>query len=281
MAAITFHNSPSGTFIIGVANENVSNNVKRHAIYFPKAEDLASLHIEDVELSDFSSTDSESIALTADDDSQAGKTSFWASNALVAFPSLDAPESFDGPYPTPAQEIAYRYRAGLRITLESLVKRASMDEEVGGIVELYDTSDEDDQSTSSGDSSAAPHVPLNFTPRPRFCPEQLKELSAVHKETVVDLRERGCSLTAAVHCGRPGCKNLVRDSKALVYHQHIHNVYDKSYKCSGCRAYFSKRFELTMHLCVCPKALPDQLTASPPSPVRGTFLRVLSRITSR
>ncbi|KAJ7067319.1 hypothetical protein C8F01DRAFT_1079442 [Mycena amicta] len=238
MAAITFHNSPSGTFIIGVANENVSDSVKRHAIYFPKAEDLASLHAK-------TSTSATSAAPTL------SKASFWASNALVAFPLLDAPESFDGPYPTPAQEIAYRYRAGLRITLESpvpFVKRVSMDEEIGGIVELYDTSDEDDQSTSSGDSSAAPHVPLNFTPRPRFCPEQLKELSAVHKETVVDLRERGCSLTAAVHCGRPGCKNLVRDSKALVYHQHIHNVYDKSYKCSGCRAYFTKRFELTMHL---------------------------------
>nr|GAT47406.1 proline racemase [Mycena chlorophos] len=217
MAASAVDFRASNGLVLGFANDNVPVHVKRRAMYFPRVEDFAARPCsqkEDIELAPISSCcrnssytpcsrtgirPGDEIVLSSDAASvssmtccnEADRESVRAAECLVAFPSLEKENVRTHAAWTPAQDIAHRYRAGLRIPLD-------------------------------GTEEPGPH------------------------------RTRKHSRS-------------IRDSRTLVYNQHIHNVYDKSWKCDGCGTPFIKRYELTQHLCDCPKmlAIQDEMTSRP------------------
>ncbi|KAF7312704.1 Proline racemase [Mycena indigotica] len=263
MPAITFRATEG--MVLGLPDEDVPAHVKRYAMYLPNAEDFARIQAE-IQLDTLSQEDGDDSVLSMDNSVMSvDDASFWAANALVAFPSSQQPsEANSGP--TPAQSIANRYRAGLPIGLDSALTL-----QAGSDTNSYDMLEEVEETFAREPSFA----PLNFAVRARFCSQSLKQLATVRKES---FGERGTGLREDASCSR---SDFAQNSKALVFHQHMRNVYEKSWKCEPCGAFFTKRYELTDHLCTCPQALMVQdMFTSRPSPVRETFKRVLSKFTS-
>jgi len=102
------------------------------------------------------------------------------------------------------------------------------------------------------------------------------------------MNECGLGEQDSLVCKRPGCRDTLRDVKALTYHLHIHNIHDRlvrfltclskgcylsfhvlwltfcrSFACSKCDGRYETRRELTMHICQ------RRLKSPPTSPIRG------------
>ncbi|KAG6865434.1 hypothetical protein C0991_002595 [Blastosporella zonata] len=225
---------------------------KRHAIYF----------------SSKASFDSK-WNLAADDDE-----SIWEYSAPVVpkerSPSTDTCSSTAS---SAAQEIATRYRA--RIPLAEL--RTS----VSPSSEEYEESDA--SWTTALDNTLYP--PEQSPPVPKTdnlialcCPSHGEELSGSLREAVEIMEKNGRTDNDQLVCHRPGCRDVVRNLKALTYHLHVHNIHDETLMimCHLSRKKFDYSFQLVLHCC---RYEAGRIRSSPSSPLKQVFFRVLSRFT--
>lgn len=171
---------------------------------------------------------------SADDDDE----STWEFSAPVAPSSRSSSCSTSGTnYSTPAQEIVIRYRANL--PLDSPDTRSST------------------SSASSDDSwEIAPpedaNIPLDYASvvaerdlkavhrRSRLAALEetvrFRSISRSHmyefvcgqrEEAMASMKKHGLGEHDGLVCHRPGCRDTLRDVKALMFHLHIHNIHDQ------------------------------------------------------
>jgi hypothetical protein len=171
----------------------------------------------------------------ADDD-----LSTWEFCAPVAPSSRSSSSSTSGTASsTPAQEIIIRYRAGL--SLDSLVTRSSSPAsdspaDSGEIASLANASPSFD-----GPSVVEAEKDLKATYRQsrlealedtvRF--RSVLQLPAYEftydqrDEAMAAMKKYGMGEHDILVCHRPGCRDTLRDVKALMFHLHIHNIHDQ------------------------------------------------------
>lgn len=115
--AITFHDLVS--YSLGVNPNDLPVNIKRNGIYIPKPETVDQMELVDATLFRTEPVDYD------DDD-----ISTWEFHAPVASISWQSDASIcTSPSQTPAQDVVYRYRAGLKVDLgEPIAKRSSSPE---------------------------------------------------------------------------------------------------------------------------------------------------------
>ncbi|KAJ6512668.1 hypothetical protein C8R45DRAFT_1087812 [Mycena sanguinolenta] len=269
--SITFHDLVS--YSLGVAPDDTPVHIKRHGVYFPNTEHVKE-EVEDVELVDATFFRPEVV----DDDD----ISTWEFRAPVASSlswNSDASTCVSSPYQTPAQDVAYRYRAGLKVDLgeySSLPETSKADKADA-------TSFWDDSESYSGSSFEARSTisslslpfPTNQPVKPLFRASRANALLDIREEALAVLKADKLGQHDPVVCHRPDCRDTLPNMKALMYHLHIHNMHDRSYECELCGKRFESRRYLVMHPC------PKLPTSCPSSPIRDTFMRVLSKITSR
>ncbi|KAJ7168646.1 hypothetical protein C8R46DRAFT_1218041 [Mycena filopes] len=279
--AITFHDLVA--YSLGVnPDTDVPVNVKRNGIYIPNPKSDVGEAEGDVELVDATLFRTEPASYADDDDIStweftapvASTTLSWRSDASTVAASLS-------PSQTPAQDLVYRYRAGLKVDLGERSSSSSSGEGSKG----SDGSEEswfDDDSSSAVSfgtySSSISSLSLPFLaqqePKPLFRASRANALLDIRDEALAVIREDGLTEHQPVVCHRPDCRDTLPNMKALMYHLHIHNMHDRLYKCEACGKRFESRRYLTMHPC------PRLATSCPSSPIH-TFMRVLTKITSR
>ncbi|KAJ7111957.1 hypothetical protein C8R44DRAFT_856529 [Mycena epipterygia] len=270
--SITFHDLVS--YSLGMAAEQTPVAVKRNAVYFPMTE-----HVELVDATFFRPEVVDFQTELVDDD---GST--WEFHAPVASSTSwnsDASTRCASPYPTPAQDVVYRYRAGLKVDLGE--RRSSSPESVQAqksCVSSFEDSDcgsEMSLETASTISSTSMSMafPIQHDIKPTFRESRANALLDIREEALAILKEDGLGEHDSVVCHRPDCRDTLPNMKALMYHLHVHNMHDRSYQCDACHKRFEARRGLIMHPC------PRLATSLPCSPIRDTFMRVLTKITSR
>ncbi|KAJ7679193.1 hypothetical protein DFH06DRAFT_1120938 [Mycena polygramma] len=259
------------SYSLGVTPDDIPASAKRNGVYFTKPETVKGV-LEQVELVDATLFRSE----VYDDDD----ISTWEFSAPVASSlswNSDA-STCTSPYQTAAQDVVYRYRAGLKVDLG---ERSSSPEEPKVDIP-YATSSDDSESfsgssfeTGSSRTSLSLPFPVQQEVRPIFRESRANALLDIRDEALAVIKEDKLTQHDPVVCHRPGCRDTLADMKALVYHLHIHNMHDRSYQCELCEKRFESRRYLVMHPC------PRLVTSCPTSPIRDTFMRVLTKITSR
>ncbi|KAF7322219.1 hypothetical protein MKEN_00746600 [Mycena kentingensis (nom. inval.)] len=273
--AIAFHHrvGPSGTYIVGVASDDAPIENRRHAVYFPDAPDDDAVELVD---------------LSARPESEATATlSVWSGSSweftapvATAFPAVAA-----SPAPrsaTPAQEVVFRYRAGLAIEIDQPAPKLAARR--GGDGRAADWWDEgEDTAVNSECDAPAPATPTRA--RTRLGLGQILRPSKSKAKAEPEPKAEEPAVC-------PHCLMHLPNPKVLVFHMHLHTVDAQAYRCDDCFAPFSKRFELTMHkstpsLCPGPGPRPAEGFPAPaPSilsaPTRGcaAIMRVLTRVTS-
>ncbi|KAJ7755521.1 hypothetical protein B0H16DRAFT_1521020 [Mycena metata] len=266
--AITFHDLVS--YSLGVNPNDVPVNIKRNGIYIPKPETVDQMELVDATLFRTEPVDYD------DDD-----ISTWEFHAPVASISWQSDASTcTSPSQTPAQDVVYRYRAGLKVDLgEPIAKRSSPPEtksdSSGSWFDDSASSSGTSFETSSTISSLSLPLPVQQEVRPLFRESRANALLDIRDEALAVIREDGLTERDPVVCHRPDCRDTLPNMKALMYHLHIHNMHDRLYQCDACGKRFESRRYLTMHPC------PRLATSCPSSPIRDTFMRVLTKITSR
>ncbi|KAK7006173.1 hypothetical protein R3P38DRAFT_3037109 [Favolaschia claudopus] len=275
---MTFHDLVAYT-LAGMSNE-FPTHLKRDGVYFPSTGNL--LAEELFELVEPLSCHSEG---AFDDDLSTWE--FTAPVAALNLSSLDSEASTcNSPSPTPAQDVAYRYRAGLKVDIgecSSSSENSSSNE--SHATSFFDDSDDDSSFTSSlEDAPSSPSslmtafsipIPLNQEIRPRFRESRAHALLDIREEALEVLRMDKLTEHDPVVCHRADCRDTLANMKALMYHLHIHNMYDRNYECELCGKGFESRRYLAMHHC------PKLPTSCPSSPIRDTLMRVITKITSR
>ncbi|KAJ7888793.1 hypothetical protein B0H13DRAFT_2041760 [Mycena leptocephala] len=169
------------------------------------------------------------------------------------------------PYQTPAQDVVYRYRAGLKVDLGE--RSSSSETDKSHATSFFDDSDScSDLSieTSSTTSSFSLPFPAQQEVRPAFRESRANALLDIREEAIAVIKQDGLGEHDPVVCHRPDCRDTLPNMKALIYHLHIHNMHDRSYQCQLCGKRYESRRYLTMH-----------------PPIRDTFMRILTKITSR
>ncbi|KAJ7844792.1 hypothetical protein B0H14DRAFT_3455436 [Mycena olivaceomarginata] len=270
------------SYSLGVALEDTPAHNKRNGVYFPQTSERVVNETEHVELVDATLFRPEEVV--ADDDD----ISTWEFHAPVASsPSLLSRWNSDAstcasPYQTPAQDIVYRYRAGLKVDL--------------GECSSCPESQQPSRSRMAARSSTTTPIPLTAqlglgdvlhsllafcsfsqptTVKPAFRASRANALLDIREEALAVLKEDNLGEQDPVVCHRPDCRDTLSNMKALIYHLHIHNMHDRGHKCEMCGKRFESQRTLTMHNC------PRLATSCPSSPIRDTFMRVLTKITSR
>ncbi|KAJ7699747.1 hypothetical protein B0H14DRAFT_3035213 [Mycena olivaceomarginata] len=279
--AITFHDLVS--YSLGVALEDTPAHNKRNGVYFPQTSERVVNETEHVELVDATLFRPEEVV--ADDDD----ISTWEFHAPVASsPSLLSRWNSDAstcasPYQTPAQDIVYRYRAGLKVDLGECSScpesSAAKSKSYGGSFfdddsDSFDGSSLDSETCSTASSLSVP-FPSQQQVKPAFRASRANALLDIREEALAVLKEDNLGEQDPVVCHRPDCRDTLSNMKALIYHLHIHNMHDRGHKCEMCGKRFESQRTLTMHNC------PRLATSCPSSPIRDTFMRVLTKITSR
>ncbi|KAJ7846153.1 hypothetical protein B0H13DRAFT_2675697 [Mycena leptocephala] len=264
--AMSFHDLLA--YSLGVTPDDV----KRNGVYFPKPESVEG-EPELVELVDATLFRSEDV----DDDD----ISTWEFRAPVASSlswNSDA-STCASPCQTPAQDVIYRYRAGLKVDLgERSSSSENSESDKSHATSFFDDSDScSDLSieTSSTTSSFSLPFPAQQEVRPAFRESRANALLDIREEAIAIIKQDGLGEHDPVVCHRPDCRDTLPNMKALIYHLHIHNMHDRSYQCQLCGKRYESRRYLTMHPC------PRLATSCPSSPIRDTFMRVLTKITSR
>ncbi|KAJ6620072.1 hypothetical protein B0H10DRAFT_2216356 [Mycena sp. CBHHK59/15] len=258
-SALTFEDLIRYSLGVPAAEDAVQH--KRNAIYFPSKEGVELVDVKKLFHSDERST--------------------WEFNAPVALSSSRSSESSWGsegstcvsPCHSPAQDVAYRYRAGLKVDLgegEKPIKSSSenLDAHVPCESVWSDDSDDDSETVSTMSSIVSLPAPLDFSVRARFR-ENNALLELYRDEAYAIIKRDGLTLHEPVVCHRPGCRDTLRDMRALVYHLHIHNIHDRSYECDACNSLYETRRELAMHIC-----------RTPTSPIKGAPFLVLHSTSS-
>ncbi|KAF5370450.1 hypothetical protein D9615_009721 [Tricholomella constricta] len=233
---------------------------KRHATYFPSKASFNSKW-------NF-----------ADDEST---WEFSASMAPIA--RSDSTDTCSSSSSSPAQDIVLRYRVGM--PLQAVLSGSSS---VSASSDVTDTSWETapqapftDSSSITCDSASSitseqgPPVPekddLKAINRRSRCEALLDTL----EEAMDAMKKDGRDENERLVCHRPGCRDTVRDVRALMYHLHIHNIHDESLKCPTCDAQFASSFQMSFHRC---QNQDTRLRTPPASPIKDGFFRVLSKI---
>ncbi|KAF8176132.1 hypothetical protein K438DRAFT_2022658 [Mycena galopus ATCC 62051] len=268
--SITFHDLVS--YSLGVALDDTPAHIKRNGVYFPNTEHVEedSEHVELVDATLFRSEE-------VDDDD----ISTWEFRAPVAS-SLSwnsGASTCTSPYQTPAQDVVYRYRAGLKVDLgEASSRPESSLADKSYATSFWDDSESFSDSsfdTYSTTSSLSLPFPAQQPVKPIFRASRANALLDIREEALAVIRKDKLGEHDPVVCHRPDCRDTLSNMKALMYHLHIHNMHDRFYKCELCGKRFESRRYLTMHPC------PKLATSCPSSPIRDTFMRVLTKITSR
>ncbi|KAJ7757691.1 hypothetical protein DFH07DRAFT_457480 [Mycena maculata] len=268
--ALAFHDLLSS---LGMTPEDIPQSTKRNGLYLTPNQH-ASLGIEDLELVDAKLFRQDLI----DDD-----VSTWEFHAPVAssFSSWDSHASTcASPYQTPAQDVAFRYRAGLKVDLG---ERSSSPESSKANKSCMSSSDDFDYvsylsfETASTVSSMSLSLPFHVQQelKPAFRESRANALLDIREEALAVMKADGVRDGEPVVCHRPDCRDTLPNMRALMYHLHVHNMHDRTYKCDMCSRGYETRRELTMHQC------PRLAKSLPSSPIRDTFMRVLTKITSR
>ncbi|KAJ7081846.1 hypothetical protein B0H15DRAFT_447861 [Mycena belliarum] len=268
--ALTFHDLVS--YSLGFTPDDLPLNLKRNGIYVPTV-DAVDLELFDAKLF--------SPVAIADDD-----LSTWEYHAPVASstPSWGSDASTCvSPYQTPAQDVAYRYRAGLKVDLGDRGERSSSPgssesatacaSSFHGSFDCGSTVESLEVGTTT--SSLSLPFPVQQEVKPAFRESRANALLDIRDEAMAIIRSDGLTEHEPVVCHRPDCRDTLANMKALMYHLHVHNMHDRSYQCDLCHQRFEVRRQLVMHQC------PRLATSCPSSPIRDTFMRVLTRITSR
>ncbi|KAJ7683697.1 hypothetical protein B0H17DRAFT_1073793 [Mycena rosella] len=278
--ALTFHDLIS--YSLGLALEQTPGNVKRNGVYFPSP---GHVDLELVDAKVFAPADLDDseprvdakIFNAADLDDDISTWEFYAPVASSNSCGSDA-STCTSPYQTPAQDVAYRYRAGLKIDLG---ERSSSPESLTQTA-CASSSDSSDNCSSvlsldrgSTISSLSLPFPMDQPIMPTFRESRVNALLDIREEALAIIAHDGLSPQDPVVCHRPDCRDTLPNMKALMYHLHVHNMHDRSFKCDLCHKRFEARRNLVMHQC------PRLCTSLPSSPIRDTFMRVLTRITSR
>ncbi|KAJ6561850.1 hypothetical protein B0H19DRAFT_1259491 [Mycena capillaripes] len=259
------------SYSLGVTSNDIPVNVKRNGVYFPKPENVVE-ELEHVELMDATLFQSEEV----DDDD----ISTWEFRAPVASSLSWNSEASTcaSSCQTPAQDVVYRYRAGLKVDLGERSSSPQSSKDDSSDVTSFDDSKSGWASsfeTSSTTSSFSLPFPTQQEVRPAFRESRANALLDIREEALAVVKEDRLGEHDPVVCHRPDCRDTLPNMKALIYHLHIHNMHDRSYECELCGKRFESRRYLTMHPC------PRLATSCPSSPIRETFMRVLTKITSR
>jgi hypothetical protein len=230
--AMSFHDLLA--YSLGVTPDDV----KRNGVYFPKPENVEE-GPELVELVDATLFRSEDV----DDDD----ISTWEFRAPVASSlswNSDA-STCASPYQTPAQDVVYRYRAGLKVDLGE--RSSSSETDKSHATSFFDDSDScSDLSieTSSTTSSFSLPFPAQQEVRPAFRESRANALLDIvrpcsslvpscltpllqREEAIAVIKQDGLGEHDPVVCHRPDCRDTLPNMKALIYHLHIHNMHDR------------------------------------------------------
>ncbi|KAF9463923.1 hypothetical protein BDZ94DRAFT_1321476 [Collybia nuda] len=223
------------------------DTTKRHGTYFPSK---ASFHTK----WNFS-----------DDDA-----STWEFSAPVAPTSRgSSSSSSDGSestaYGSPAQEIALKYRAGM--SLDFVHKRSGSESSVDSGV-AWETAPLDDSS-----SDYAPIVSEEDEIKAIYRRSRFEALDDTREEAIAAMHKDGKNEHDNLVCHRSGCRDTVRDVRALMYHLHIHNIHDQTLPCTACGGLHDGDCSLDLD-----RVQSRIQPAPPPSPLKAAFARVFSRI---
>ncbi|KAJ7614094.1 hypothetical protein FB45DRAFT_1036201 [Roridomyces roridus] len=215
--------------------------------------------------------------LVLDDDA-----STWEFNAPVASWTSDSSTcvSSSSSSPTPAQDLVSRYRSGLKIDLGPGRSSSDSTKANKSCSSSYDHSYDASflsMETLSTLSSLSIDIPFQdqCNLKPVFRESRANALLDIREEALAVMDMDGLGLDDPIVCHRPDCRDTLPGMRAFMYHLHIHNMHDRLWKCDACNKGYETRRELTMHQC------PKLATSLPSSPIRDTFMRVLTKITSR
>lgn len=222
---------------------------KRHATYFPSKASFDTKW-------NFSSDDE----------------STWEFSAPVAhIARSSSTDTCSSTSSTPAQEIALRYRAGM--PLQAVLTGSSSASSSSNSSETsWKTAPLDEASVTSEQGPAVPEKDeLKAIHRQSRCDALLDTL----EEAMDAMKRDGQGENDRLVCHRPGCRDTVRGVRALMYHLHIHNIHDQSFKCPSCDKHFEGAFQMGFHRC---QTQGTQLRSPPVSPIKEGFFRVLGKI---
>ncbi|RDB29284.1 hypothetical protein Hypma_014879 [Hypsizygus marmoreus] len=171
---------------------------------------------------------------------------------------------------TPAQEIVLRYRAGK--SFEAIIRGSSTGSETSVDSDAsWETAPDDASMTSE----QGPPVPEKDDIKAMHRQSRCDALMDTLAEAMAAMKKDGRGENERLVCHRPGCRDTVRDVKALMYHLHIHNIHDQSFTCPSCDKQFESGLHLNLHRC---QGQETRLKSPPASPLKEGFLRVLGRI---
>ncbi|KAF8646221.1 hypothetical protein AX16_007362 [Volvariella volvacea WC 439] len=138
-------------------------------------------------------------------------------------------------FSSPAQEIAFRYRAGMPLDFEDSRSRSSTT--VCSEGEDYSDCDLSWDATTSTSSSLAPSTENSLIPDDDI-PYYKRELRAIFRQSRHEALQHNWNEARAqwklsgrkehesLECHRPGCGNIVPNVRAMAYHLHIHDISD-------------------------------------------------------
>ncbi|GLB40702.1 hypothetical protein LshimejAT787_0805730 [Lyophyllum shimeji] len=227
------------------------NPEKRHATYFPSKASFDAKW-------NFSSDDE----------------STWEFSAPVAHIARSlSTDTCSSTSSTPAQEIAMRYRAGLPLqavlTGSSSTSSSSEDSDAS-----WQTAPLDDESVTS--EQVSPVADKN-EPKAIHRQSRCDALLDALEEAMHAMKKAGRGENDRLVCHRPGCRDIVRDVRALMYHLHIHNIHDQSLTCPSCGRHFDGSFQMGSHRCLTQGPY-SHLRSPPVSPIKEGFFRVLGKV---
>ncbi|KDR68587.1 hypothetical protein GALMADRAFT_231235 [Galerina marginata CBS 339.88] len=156
---------------------------------------------------------------------------------------------------TPAQEIAIRYRAAQSFESETRSSSPS----------LYSEPDSWDEA-----SLDALFVAHDRNLKAVYRESRNEALKSTFQEAVNVVKTSGVSSNDKVVCLRPGCRDVLPNATALMYHLHIHDIHDRSIVCGRCKELFEDQRAIDSHNCEKPPRLSR--------PFLGAFQRIISRL---
>ncbi|KAJ3888461.1 hypothetical protein GG344DRAFT_79734 [Lentinula edodes] len=178
-----------------------------------------------------------------------------------------------------AQQIAHRYRTGLKIDLDvestasTSTSRSSSAEPptlVGSERESWISSGVDENTLETNHQWGSPVE----EPKLRHSDSRADALAQARIEALQEIKF--ASASGALVCPRQDCRATLLNVNALTFHLSLHDIGNsKPYHCAGCDQGFDKRQALNTHAC------PSRSRSAPSSPIFTTFQHVLTRITSR
>ncbi|KAJ4477499.1 hypothetical protein J3R30DRAFT_225541 [Lentinula aciculospora] len=258
---------------------NLTRETKRHATFFPSKLDLAA--------------DFRRQALEEEDDFStwefhASVEPFFkrrpriTSNAIMSPAQKLARNYRVASSMSEAQQIAHRYRTGLKIDLdiESTASKSSFRGSstepstlVGSErVSWISTGVEDPSLETRLETDPQRGSPVD-EPKLRHSDSRAGALAQARMEALKEINFSSAS--GALVCPRKGCRATLANVNALTFHLSLHDIEkSKPYYCAICDQGFDKHQALNTHAC------PSRTRSAPSSPIFATFQHVLTKITS-